>query len=166
MVMRMFSKKAFIGSAAALALGLATVAFTAPVSAGPFVHGGGGGHIGGGGAFHGSSGFQGGGMFHGGGAFQGGGMFHGSNSFQSGTFHNNAFAPNAMVRPNAAVGSSIAGGFGRDHDRHHHNRRFFAGGPFYDFDYGNDCAPYWNGYRYVYPYANGYSCGWSYGATY
>jgi hypothetical protein len=152
--MRISVKKAFIGSAAAIALGLSTAAFTAPVSAAQFVHGGGGGgHIGGGGAFHGSS------------SFQGGGIFHGSNAFQSGgAFHSDVSVPNAVIHPNAVTGSNIAGGFNRDH-RHHH-RRFFAGGPFYGFDYGNDCAPYWNGYRYVYPYANGYACNSPYGATY
>jgi hypothetical protein len=147
--MRISLKKAFIGSAAAVALSLAMAAFTAPVSAAQFVHGGGGGsHFGGGGVFHGSNGFQ------------GGGMFHGSNAFQSGgAFHDN------VIHPNGLTGSNIARGFSRDHDGHHHHRRFFAGGPFYGFDYGDDCAPYWNGYRYVYPYANGYACA-PYGATY
>ena len=55
--------------------------------------------------------------------------------------------------------------FDRDHRdfdfRHRHRRFFFAGGPYFVSDYGPyDCSPYWNGYRWVYPYGYGYSCGY------
>jgi hypothetical protein len=99
----------------------------------------------------------------GGGGFHGGSMFHGGGApaFHTNTFHgfgNPAFAD------------------GRSHfafDRHRgfdfrHRHFFFAGGPFFGGGYGYtyDCAPYWNGYAWIYPYGYSYSCGYpGYGAS-
>jgi hypothetical protein len=101
----------------------------------------------------------------GGGGFHGGGMFHGGAmpAFHANRFH--SFADRAF-----AGGRRHAFDFDRDRGfRHRHRHFFFAGGPFFAYDYGYpyDCSPYWNGYRLVYPYGYGYACGsLGYGAGY
>jgi hypothetical protein len=124
-------------SALAIAIGLATPA-TAAFRAG----GGGGGHFGGS--------MGGGGTFHGGGM-----MFHGgmSPAFNGGMFRSARGFPQRHA---------FAFDRGRFVFRHGHRRFFFAGAPFVGFGYGGyygyDCNPYWNGWRWVYPY--GYACGY------
>src|SRR5579883_882255 len=109
-----------------------------------------------------------------GGGFDGGGAPFGSFHGGMPAFHGGAALHDNFVRRSqfAEFGFGHRRGFDFDRDRdfdfrHHRHRRFFffAGAPFFGFDYGGypyDCSPYWNGYRWVYPY--GYACG--YGASY
>jgi hypothetical protein len=129
----------------------------------------GGGH-GGGGSFHGNAAL--GGMNH---AWQGGmtGGVHawqgGPNAWQGGT---HAMQGGGQAWQRAPGGIQAWRGDGHRRFDHNHHRRFFAsGGPFFDDGYGYDyyaynCNPYWNGYAWVYPQNDGYSCVAPYGYTY
>jgi hypothetical protein len=171
-------RKAAIG-AFAMAIGLATAFAPGEASAAFRPGGGGGGHFGGG-MFHGGAAPFGGNVFHGGAmpafhggatpAFRGGSVFHSAGAFP-GAFSDGAPAGQTRsANPAFAGGERHAFAFDRgrrDFDfRHRHRHFFFAGGPFIGFDYGYygdygyDCGPYWNGYRWVYPYGYGYACGY------
>jgi hypothetical protein len=148
-------------STLAMAIGLAT-GFAPGEASAAFRPGGGGGHFAGG-TFRGGAAPFGGSGFHGG-AMQ---AFHGAGAFP-GAFRRGAFSGRTRSADFAfAGGERHAFAFDRgrrDFDlRHRHRHFFFAGGPFLGFDYGYygyDCSPYWNGYRWVYPYGYGYACGY------
>jgi hypothetical protein len=162
--MRMGLKQTIIG-AAALAIG----ACVTPASA-VFLQHGGGGHLGGG-SFHGNGAI--GAMNH---AWQGGmtGGTHawqgGAHAWQGGT---HAFQGSAQAWQGASGGAQAwRGANGHRRFGHDHHGRFFAfGGPYFDDGYGYDyyaynCNPYWNGYVWVYPPNDGYSCVAPYDYTY
>ena len=128
----------------AMAIGLATVFAPAEASAAFRLGGGGGGHFAGG-------------MFQDGAAPFGGNILHGRSML---AFHGGNFFHSAGAERHAFAFDRGRRDFGF---RRRHRHFFFVGGPFFGFDYGfygYDCGPYWNGYRWVYPYGYGYSCGY------
>jgi hypothetical protein len=175
--MRMGLKQTIIGAAA-----IAFAASVTPASA-VFLHGGGGGSFHSNGAVGGMNHAWQGGMTGGTQAWQGGthvwqGGTHawqgGAPAWQGASGGTQAWQGGTHAWQGASGGTQAwrGGADGRRRVDHAHHRRFFAfGSPYFDDGYGYDnyaynCNPYWNGYAWVYPPNDGYSCVAPYDSTY